>query len=147
MRSIRSTRGVANASPRGDLRALDAEPGRTMRFVNDHDPLPLLGQLQARYGDEVSIEYRQRRPGAIAIDFIKLSLSDRRRERGSGPPSGDPAAARNFRRRREVPTHLGVSRRNYSSLIAVELDVQFQACNFQRYFRGNDSVPAVHGRR
>ena len=52
--------------------ALDAlHPGETMRFVNDHDPLPLLDQLVARYGDAVSIEYRQRDPGAIVIDFVK----------------------------------------------------------------------------
>jgi uncharacterized protein (DUF2249 family) len=52
--------------------ALDAlTPGETMRFVNDHDPLPLLSQIGARYGDGVSIEYRQREPGAIAIDFIR----------------------------------------------------------------------------
>ena len=52
--------------------ALDAlNPGETMRFVNDHDPLPLLGQLEMRYGDALSIEYRQREPGAIAIDFIR----------------------------------------------------------------------------
>ena len=52
--------------------ALDAlTPGETMRFVNDHDPLPLLGQLQARYGASVDIEYRQRDPGAIVIDFSK----------------------------------------------------------------------------
>ncbi len=51
--------------------ALDAlHPGERMRFVNDHDPLPLLSQLQARYGDAVAIEYRQRDPGAIVIDFI-----------------------------------------------------------------------------
>lgn len=52
--------------------ALDSlTPGETMRFVNDHDPLPLLDQLEARYGDTVTIEYRQREPGAIAIDFIR----------------------------------------------------------------------------
>ena len=52
--------------------ALDAlHPGETMRFVNDHDPLPLLDQLVNRYGDAVSIEYRQRDPGAIVIDFVK----------------------------------------------------------------------------
>ena len=52
--------------------ALDSlAPGETMRFVNDHDPLPLLGQLEARYGDAVKIEYRQREPGSIAIDFIR----------------------------------------------------------------------------
>ena len=50
--------------------ALDAlHPGETMRFVNDHDPLPLLDQLAARYGERVSIEYRQREPGAVIIDF------------------------------------------------------------------------------
>jgi len=52
--------------------ALDSlSPGETMRFVNDHDPLPRLDQLEARYGDAVTIEYRQREPGAIAIDFIR----------------------------------------------------------------------------
>ena len=52
--------------------ALDAlHPGETMRFVNDHDPLPLLDQLAMRYGGAVSIEYRQRDPGAIVIDFVK----------------------------------------------------------------------------
>lgn len=51
--------------------ALDAlGPGDTMRFVNDHDPLPLLDQLRRRYGEAVRIEYRQREPGAIVIDFI-----------------------------------------------------------------------------
>ena len=50
--------------------ALDAlQPGETMRFVNDHDPLPLLDQLRARYGERVEIAYQQREPGAIAIDF------------------------------------------------------------------------------
>ena len=52
--------------------ALDAlTSGETMRFVNDHDPLPLLDQLRLRYGEEVSIRYVQREPGAIAIDFVK----------------------------------------------------------------------------
>ena len=51
--------------------AIDAlQPGETMRFVNDHDPLPLLEQLRSRYGERVAIEYRQREPGAIAIDFM-----------------------------------------------------------------------------
>ena len=51
--------------------ALDSlRPGETMRFVNDHDPLPLLYQLRARYGAMVSVEYRQRDPGAIVIDFV-----------------------------------------------------------------------------
>jgi uncharacterized protein (DUF2249 family) len=53
--------------------ALDAlQGGETMRFVNDHDPLPLLHQLQQRYGQTVDIQYRQRDPGAIVIDFVKV---------------------------------------------------------------------------
>ncbi|MBA3995891.1 MAG: hypothetical protein BGO63_04725 [Candidatus Accumulibacter sp. 66-26] len=52
--------------------ALDSlHPGETMRFCNDHDPLPLLAQLQARYGDAVEISYVQREPGAIVIDFAR----------------------------------------------------------------------------
>ncbi|HMZ86998.1 MAG TPA: DUF2249 domain-containing protein [Giesbergeria sp.] len=52
--------------------ALDAlNPGETMRFMNDHDPLPLLHQMQMRYGNGVRIEYLQREPGAIMIDFIR----------------------------------------------------------------------------
>lgn len=50
--------------------ALDSlQPGETMRFANDHDPLPLLGQIAQRYGERVTVEYRQREPGAIVIDF------------------------------------------------------------------------------
>lgn len=50
--------------------ALDSlQPGETMRFCNDHDPLPLLAQLEQRYGDRLSIAYQQREIGAIVIDF------------------------------------------------------------------------------
>ncbi|MFN3883309.1 MAG: DUF2249 domain-containing protein [Rhodocyclaceae bacterium] len=52
--------------------ALDAlQPGEAMRFVNDHDPIPLLQQVQARYGDAVEISYRAREPERVMIDFIK----------------------------------------------------------------------------
>ncbi len=51
----------------GAIEAL--HPGEAMRFVNDHDPLPLLAQLAERYGDLLSIQYVQREPGAIVIDF------------------------------------------------------------------------------
>src|SRR5512140_2575463 len=52
--------------------ALDAlNPGETMQFVNDHDPLPLLDQVQARYGETVAIEYQRREPGVIVINFAK----------------------------------------------------------------------------
>lgn len=50
--------------------ALDSlQSGETMQFCNDHDPLPLLNQLRERYGDRIDIQYRQREPGAIVIDF------------------------------------------------------------------------------
>ena len=50
--------------------ALDAlQPGETMRFVNDHDPLPLLAQLQERYGEALLVEYRIRESGGVMIDF------------------------------------------------------------------------------
>jgi uncharacterized protein (DUF2249 family) len=52
--------------------ALDAlNPGERMRFVNDHDPLPLLQQMQARYGTGVETRYLQQGPDAVVIDFIK----------------------------------------------------------------------------
>lgn len=66
-------RGVAkrfrHAAIFGALDALGA--GETMRFVNDHDPLPLLDQIASRYGQAVTVRYVQREPGAIAIDFRK----------------------------------------------------------------------------
>ena len=50
--------------------ALDSlQPGETMRFCNDHDPLPLLAQIEGRFGANVSIAYVQREPGEIVIDF------------------------------------------------------------------------------
>lgn len=50
--------------------ALDAlNPGETMRFINDHDPLPLLAQLRERYGDALLIEYRAREAGGVVIYF------------------------------------------------------------------------------
>ena len=53
--------------------ALDAlTPGEAMRFVNDHDPLPLLVQLRERYADGLSIRYRQRDADAVVIDFVML---------------------------------------------------------------------------
>lgn len=64
-------RGIAkrfrHAAIFGALDALFA--GETMRFCNDHDPLPLLAQIEARYGARVRVEYQQREPGAIVIDF------------------------------------------------------------------------------
>jgi uncharacterized protein (DUF2249 family) len=69
-------RGVAkrfrHAAIFGALESL--QDGETMRFVNDHDPIPLLGQIQQRYGTQVGISYVAREPGNIVIDFsIQLS--------------------------------------------------------------------------
>ena len=66
-------RGIAkrfrHASIFGALDAL--MPGETMRFMNDHDPLPLLDQMRNRYGAAVEMTYRAREPGQIVIDFVK----------------------------------------------------------------------------
>jgi uncharacterized protein (DUF2249 family) len=47
-------------------------PGETMRFRNDHDPLPLLAQLRERYGPRYTITYVTREPGEIVIDFARI---------------------------------------------------------------------------
>ncbi|MEO8022943.1 DUF2249 domain-containing protein [Polaromonas sp.] len=64
-------RGVAkrfrHAAIFGALESL--HPGETMRFVNDHDPLPLLNQLQQGFGERLGISYVRREPGEIVIDF------------------------------------------------------------------------------
>lgn len=66
-------RGIAkrfrHAAIFGAIDALNS--GETMRFVNDHDPLPLLNQIAQRYGDNVMIDYVQRDPGQIVIDFVR----------------------------------------------------------------------------
>lgn len=64
-------RGVAkrfrHAAIFGALESLDH--GETMRFVNDHDPLPLLQQISQRYGNQITANYMAREPGNIVIDF------------------------------------------------------------------------------
>lgn len=53
--------------------ALDSlHPGERMRFVNDHDPLPLLRQMQERYGEHVEINYLDRGMDGVVIDFIRV---------------------------------------------------------------------------
>lgn len=55
------------------LAAVDSlTPGEVMRFVNDHDPLPLLGQLGELFGEALRVDYRQREQGAVVIDFRRL---------------------------------------------------------------------------
>jgi len=51
--------------------ALDAlQPGETMRFCNDHDPLPLLSQIDTYFGPRIKMAYVKREPGEIVIDFL-----------------------------------------------------------------------------
>jgi uncharacterized protein (DUF2249 family) len=68
---IFDARGVArrfrHSAIFGALNAL--RNGETMRFINDHDPIPLLGQLQQRFGEYLSVDYRQRDPSGVVIDF------------------------------------------------------------------------------
>ena len=72
-------RGVAkrfrHAAIFGALESL--EDGETMRFVNDHDPVPLLGQIRQRYGAQVGINYVSRSDGNVVIDFtIQLHATE-----------------------------------------------------------------------
>ncbi len=64
-------RGVAkrfrHAAIFGAVAAL--QPGESMRFCNDHDPLPLLQQLKHHFGEHIEFEYLARNPGEIVIDF------------------------------------------------------------------------------
>ena len=64
-------RGIAkrfrHAAIFGALESLNE--GETMRFVNDHDPLPLLQQISDRYGNQVGMVYVMREPSNIVIDF------------------------------------------------------------------------------
>lgn len=68
---IFDARGIAkrfrHAAIFGALKAL--HPGETMRFLNDHDPLPLLEQLQQAFGESLAIRYVKREPGEIVLDF------------------------------------------------------------------------------
>lgn len=66
-------RGVArrfrHAAIFGALDALGA--GETMRFLNDHDPLPLLRQMADRYGAGVEVTYRHRSEEGVVIDILR----------------------------------------------------------------------------
>jgi len=40
-----------------------------MCFITDHDPIPLLGQLQQRFAERLEIKYQQRDPEGVLIHF------------------------------------------------------------------------------
>ena len=45
------------------------EPGETMAFFNDHDPIPLLRQIEQHFGNRVRVEYVSRAPEGVHINF------------------------------------------------------------------------------
>ena len=53
--------------------ALDAlTPGEAMDFRNDHDPIPLLQQMELRYGRHIGIEDLERSAAGVLIRFTRL---------------------------------------------------------------------------
>lgn len=46
-------------------------PGEAMRFMNDHDPVPLLRQIEDRYGETFEVAYRHRSESGVVIDFLR----------------------------------------------------------------------------
>ncbi|MEO8810756.1 MAG: DUF2249 domain-containing protein [Rhodanobacter sp.] len=42
--------------------------GETMRFVNDHDPIPLIDQLRDWLGDKMAMTCRKHEAAAVMID-------------------------------------------------------------------------------
>ena len=50
--------------------------GETMRFINDHDPLPLLAQLRERFGEHLTVGYRELCAQGVVLDFGIVGLPD-----------------------------------------------------------------------
>jgi uncharacterized protein (DUF2249 family) len=56
------------------LGALDVlVAGETMRFMYDHDPEPLMRLIAARFGRSIIVQYIQRKPGEMIIDFVRTA--------------------------------------------------------------------------
>lgn len=62
---------IRHASIFGALDSLGAGDGIVL--VAPHDPLPLLDQARARYGDGLSVEYLQRGPDAWRLQLVRTS--------------------------------------------------------------------------
>ncbi len=57
--------------------ALDAlTPGEAMAFRNDHDPIPLLQQMELRYGHTIAIEYIERNAAGVLIRFTRVAADE-----------------------------------------------------------------------
>ena len=61
---------IRHASIFGALDSLATGGG--LILIAPHDPLPLLDQAKARYGDSMSVEYLQRGPDAWKLQFVKV---------------------------------------------------------------------------
>ncbi|WP_028444459.1 DUF2249 domain-containing protein [Chitinimonas koreensis] len=83
-------RGVAkrfrHAAIFGALEAL--REGETMRFVNDHDPLPLLQQIGQRYRDQVRVHYVEHDEAQVVIDFSVHPQHQHQHQAASGGCGG-----------------------------------------------------------
>ena len=71
----------------GALESLDQ--GDVMRFINDHDPLPLLSQIAQRYDGQVHHEYVQNNAEAVVIDF---TIHPKQRVEATAAAAGAAAA-------------------------------------------------------
>lgn len=60
---------IRHASIFGALDSLTTGAG--LILVAPHDPLPLLDQARARYGDTLTVEYLQRGPDAWRLQLVK----------------------------------------------------------------------------
>lgn len=67
-------RGIAkrfrHAAIFGALDVLNS--GERMRFVNDHNPIPLLQQMAVRYGEQIEVSYLQQGEQGVVIDFVRV---------------------------------------------------------------------------
>jgi uncharacterized protein (DUF2249 family) len=53
--------------------ALDTlRTGETMRFVDDHDPLPMLDEIAHRYGSALQVRHLERAPERVVVDFERV---------------------------------------------------------------------------
>lgn len=48
------------------------QPGAAMALIAPHDPIPLLNQLQALFGEQIDISYLERGPEAWTLKFAKV---------------------------------------------------------------------------
>jgi uncharacterized protein (DUF2249 family) len=66
-------RGIArrfrHAATLGALEMLN--PGETLRYVNDHEPIPLLEQLHYRFGPDIEVSCIAREVGRIVLDLTR----------------------------------------------------------------------------